>query len=57
MLPTNAHLLAFFPFGLEDALGEAGVSVVNTVTENIASFVEACSPKLLNNARFAAARQ
>ncbi len=30
---------------------------MNTVTENIASFVEACSPKLPKNARFAAARQ
>jgi hypothetical protein len=54
---TGARLLACFPLGIEDALGEAEASVVNTVTKNIASFVEACSPKLPNNARFAAARQ
>jgi hypothetical protein len=50
-------MLACFPFGMEDTLGKAEVSVVDTVTKNIESFVEACPPKLPDNARFAAARQ
>ncbi len=51
---TGARMLACFPFGMEDTLG---VSVVDTVRTNMKSFVEACLPKLPNNARFTAARQ
>jgi hypothetical protein len=54
---TGARLLACFPFGIEDSLGEAGVHDVNTITRNIQLSLEYCPPNHSSNSRFFGASQ
>ncbi len=54
---TGVRMVASFPSGMEDTLGKARPSVVDTIAKNIKSIVDICPPKPSSNSRHPAAQQ